>query len=114
MESWTRDRLADSEESARAADFARLLTDEELLRRTECAQEEFGPAPGEEYWEWQDCPLCGYEALLPQGGDHMGHGPIADTCLACSYVRSHAQAYIEQAAAEFARKMAKERLTPFP
>lgn len=52
--------------------------------------------------------MCGYEALIPTGGDEMGYAITAGTCFVCSYARSEDAAQELQLSAEFQRLADKD------
>lgn len=100
---WSDGTVADSHELGRAADYLELLSDDEIERRVEQASS--SPA-APDYFDAaaiQDCPVCGYETLIPTGSDEMGYGITAGTCFVCSYARSEDAAHELQSSAEFRR-----------
>lgn len=105
---WSNGAVADSHELGRAADYLEFLPDDEIERRVEQASS--SPA-APDYFDAaaiQDCPVCGYETLIPTGSDEMGYGITAGTCFVCSYVRSDDAAHELQSSAEFRRLWEKD------
>ncbi|GAB3033097.1 hypothetical protein GCM10011376_25590 [Nocardioides flavus (ex Wang et al. 2016)] len=100
---WSDGTAADSQELGRAADYLEFLPEDEIERRVEQAPS--SPA-APDYFDAaaiQACPVCGYETLIPTGGDEMGYGITAGTCFVCSYTRSEDAAHDLQSSAEFRR-----------
>ncbi|WP_133241165.1 hypothetical protein [Nocardioides gansuensis] len=105
---WSGGVVADAHETARAAEYLEMLSDEEMERRAEAVSESPIAPAWDDYPELQDCPVCGYASLIPTGGDEMGYGITAGTCFVCSYARSEDAAHELQFSAEIQRLSDKD------
>ncbi|MFD9394748.1 hypothetical protein ACFWBB_29630 [Streptomyces sp. NPDC060000] len=80
-------------EDARSADQARalleLIGDEEAKRRAESAENpnEYDPRHNPDGYDFEECPVCGYETFCVQGLDMWGRVGFGQ-CVVCSYRRS--------------------------
>lgn len=89
---WTRGDINDDFEMDRAVEFMRLLDEEDIEARVGAA-ERYAP-DYDDGRQMQDCPVCGYQTLVPTGGDGFGYGNTSGTCVVCTYRRSEHATYL--------------------
>lgn len=87
----------DRVEFIRASNYWEMISDdldeEEIDARVAAAGPSIAPGDVVE-WNLQDCPMCGYQALVGRIGDLVDHvGP--GVCWLCSYERSETVAWHE-------------------
>lgn len=84
-------------EFVRASRYWEMISDdldeEEIDARVAAAGPSIAPGDAVE-WNLQDCPMCGYQALVGRYADHVDHIG-AGVCWLCSYERSETVAWDE-------------------
>lgn len=84
-----KERVRDLWRRAQAEAYLELLSEEEIARRVEAADDllPFDPKDRLDNPGLQECPICDQEALLPRGLDAFGIGIGVGMCFVCGYYR---------------------------
>ncbi len=104
--SWLYGEAAVGEDLDRALRYLALLDEDEQQRRIQVASEA-GSCDLKDHLvepDPQECPVCGHETLLPEGGDGYGYGVVVATCFVCSYHQSEHETETINQRLEFKRR----------